>query len=92
MQMPFDSLICLLFKQIGLAIGKLSKSLDKGFVYDLIPTPLNDAGEPASSLIETGRDDNKKKGSKSKPQSDSSTLFVDKDWIVEHARQVLYIY
>ncbi|CAI9116090.1 OLC1v1017156C1 [Oldenlandia corymbosa var. corymbosa] len=75
--------------EIGLVIGKLSKSLDKGFVYDLIPTPLNDAGEPAASLIETAsRDDTKKKGSKAKPQSDSSTLFIDKDWIAEHARQV----
>lgn len=75
--------------QVGLVIGKLSKSLDKGFVFDLIPTPLNDAGEPASSLIESCKDDgNKKKGSKSKPQSDSSTLFIDKDWVSEHARQV----
>ncbi|XP_027092185.2 uncharacterized protein [Coffea arabica] len=75
--------------QVGLVIGKLSKSLDKGFVFDLIPTPLNDAGEPASSLIESGKDDgNKKKGSKSKPQSDSSALVIDRDWVSEHARQV----
>ena len=75
--------------QVGLVIGKLSKILDKGFVFDLIPTPLNDAGEPASSLIESGKDDgNKKKGSKSKPQSDSSALVIDRDWVSEHARQV----
>lgn len=37
-------------------IGKLSSGLDRGFVFDLIPTPSNDAGEPACSVLET-RDD-----------------------------------
>lgn len=74
--------------EVGLVIGKLSKNLDRGFIFDLIPTPQNDAGEPASSVIDSVKDDNKKKGSKSKAQSDSSLLFIDKDWIAEHARQV----
>lgn len=75
--------------QIGLVIGKLSKSLDRAFVFDLVPTPPNEAGDSASSLVESvSKDDHKKKGSKSKPQSDSAVLFVDKDWVSEHARQV----
>ncbi|XP_030501706.1 uncharacterized protein LOC115716925 [Cannabis sativa] len=75
--------------QVGLVIGKLSSNLDRGFVFDLIPTPLNDAGDPASSLLESSKDD-KKKGPKSKSQSsvDSSSLAIDKDWVAEHARQV----
>lgn len=78
---------------MGLVIGKLSSSLDRGFVYDLVPTPPNDAGEPACSLIETTTaatfKDDKKKGSKSKSQpADSSTLAIDRDWVAEHARQV----
>lgn len=73
--------------QVGLAIGKISSSSDRGLVFDLVPTPPNDAGEPACSLVESVRDD-KKKGSKSKSQSDSSSLFIDKDWVAEHARQV----
>ncbi|XP_065881520.1 uncharacterized protein [Euphorbia lathyris] len=81
-----------LTSQVGLVIGKLSSTLDRGFVYDLIPTPPNDAGEPACSLIETNAaslKSDKKKGSKSKSQTaDSSTLVIDKDWVAEHARQV----
>ncbi|RAL40607.1 unnamed protein product [Cuscuta campestris] len=73
--------------QVGLVIGKLSSSLDRGFIFDLIPTPLNDAGEPACSVIDGAKDD-RKKGSKGKTQADSSTLFVDRDWVAEHARQV----
>ncbi|KAI3709071.1 hypothetical protein L2E82_38812 [Cichorium intybus] len=76
--------------QVGLVIGKISTSLDRGFVFDLVPTPLNDAGEAASWIIEIKDDNNKKKGgSKSKTQSDSSSsLSIDKDWVAEHARQV----
>ncbi|XP_047327007.1 protein odr-4 homolog [Impatiens glandulifera] len=73
--------------QVGLVIGKLNSDLDRGFVFDLIPTPPNDAGEPACSLIEAARDD-KNKGSKGKSQVGSSSLFIDKDWVAEHARQV----
>lgn len=73
--------------QVGLIIGKLNASLDRGFVFDLIPTPLNDAGDPACSISETGRDD-RKKGSKGKSQAEASSLVVDRDWVVEHARQV----
>ncbi|XP_028100633.1 protein odr-4 homolog [Camellia sinensis] len=73
--------------EVGLVIGKISSSSDRGLVFDLVPTPTNDAGEPACSLVESVRDD-KKKGSKSKSQSDSSSLFIDKDWVAEHARQV----
>ncbi|KAI8548492.1 hypothetical protein RHMOL_Rhmol07G0277600 [Rhododendron molle] len=75
------------WKQVGLVIGKLSASSDRCLVFDLVPTPPNDAGEPACSLIEA----DKKKGSKGKSQSDSSSsssLFIDKDWVAEHARQV----
>ncbi|CAH9105197.1 unnamed protein product [Cuscuta epithymum] len=73
--------------QIGLVIGKLSSSLDRGFIFDLVPTPLCDSGEPACSIISGAKDD-RKKGSKGKTQADSSSLFVDKDWVAEHARQV----
>ncbi|EXC01166.1 Protein odr-4-like protein [Morus notabilis] len=74
--------------QVGLVIGKLSSNLDRGFVFDLVPTPVNDAGVPACSLLEPSKDD-KKKGSKSKSQAtDSSSLVVDNDWVAEHARQV----
>uniref|UniRef100_A0A1J3K7B4 Protein odr-4-like protein n=1 Tax=Noccaea caerulescens TaxID=107243 RepID=A0A1J3K7B4_NOCCA len=73
--------------EVGLVIGKLSSALDRGFVFDLIPTPSNDDGNPACSVLET-RDD-KKKPSKSKSQSsESSSLSIDSDWVAEHARQV----
>ncbi|KAG5251088.1 protein odr-4 [Salix suchowensis] len=79
-----------LTSQVGLVIGKLSSKLDRGFIFDLVPTPSNDAGEPACSLLETTKDDNKRKGSKSKSQlaCDSSSLNIDSDWVAEHARQV----
>ncbi|XP_058080872.1 uncharacterized protein LOC131229031 isoform X2 [Magnolia sinica] len=73
--------------QVGLVIGKLSSSLDRGFVFDLVPTPPNDAGEPACSISDGGRDD-RKKGSKGKSQMEASMLLVDRDWLAEHARQV----
>ncbi|GKV33527.1 hypothetical protein SLEP1_g42030 [Rubroshorea leprosula] len=74
--------------QVGLVIGKLSSTLDRGFVFDLVPTPQNDAGQPACSVIEAAKDD-KKKGPKSKSQAaDTSSLIIDKDWVAEHARQV----
>ncbi|XP_023525737.1 protein odr-4 homolog isoform X2 [Cucurbita pepo subsp. pepo] len=74
--------------EIGLVIGRLSSPLDRGFVFDLIPTPPNDAGEAACSLVGAIKDD-KKKGSKGKsPAVDSSSLVIDKDWVAEHARQV----
>ncbi|XVF64936.1 hypothetical protein PTKIN_Ptkin09bG0206500 [Pterospermum kingtungense] len=75
--------------QVGLVIGKLSSTLERGFVFDLIPTPQNDAGQPACSILEAAKD-NRKKGSKPKSQTSdsSSSLFVDKDWVAEHARQV----
>ncbi|CAN0921903.1 Protein odr-4 homolog [Linum grandiflorum] len=74
--------------QVGLVIGKFSSQLDRGFVFDLVPTPLNDAGEPACSVVDT-KDDKKRTGSKSKPQvSDASTLLIDMGWVAEHARQV----
>ncbi|OMP06686.1 protein odr-4-like protein [Corchorus capsularis] len=75
--------------QVGLVIGKLSSTLDRGFVFDLVPTPLNDAGEPACSVLEPAKSD-RKKGSKPKSQTSdsSSSLVIDKDWVAEHARQV----
>lgn len=69
-------------------IGRLSSPLDRGFVFDLVPTPPNDAGEAACSIVGAIKDD-KKKGSKGKsPAVDSSSLVIDKDWVAEHARQV----
>ncbi|XVF36540.1 hypothetical protein REPUB_Repub19eG0066500 [Reevesia pubescens] len=75
--------------QVGLVIGKLSSTLDRGFVFDLVPTPQNDAGLPACSVLEPAKD-NRKKGSKPKSQTSdsSSALVIDKDWVAEHARQV----
>ncbi|GFQ05393.1 protein odr-4 homolog [Phtheirospermum japonicum] len=77
--------------QVGLVIGKLSSKLDRGFVYDLVPTPPNDAGEPPCSVIDGPGEINnskKKNSSKAKSQSESSELCIDKDWVSEHARQV----
>ncbi|XP_055824972.1 uncharacterized protein LOC129893460 [Solanum dulcamara] len=73
--------------QVGLVIGNLSWKLDRGFVFDLIPTPPNDNGEPACSIIGGVKDD-RKKASKGKSHPDSSALFIDKDWVAEQARQV----
>ncbi|RDX78580.1 Protein odr-4-like protein, partial [Mucuna pruriens] len=72
---------------VGLVIGKFSSALGRAFLFDLIPSPHNDSGEPACALTEP----DKKKGPKSKSKSepaDSSSLFIDKDWVAEHARQV----
>lgn len=76
--------------QVGLVIGKLSLMLDKGFVYDLVPTPSNDNGEPPCSLIDgVVVGNSKKKGSsRTKSQPESSTLCIDTNWVSEHARQV----
>ncbi|KAG2698640.1 hypothetical protein I3760_07G159500 [Carya illinoinensis] len=74
--------------QLGLLVGKLSSPLDRGFVFDLVPTPPNDAGEAACSLLESVKDD-KEKGTKSRSQAaEVSSLFIDDDWVAEHARQV----
>lgn len=82
----------ILFGQVGLVIGKLNSTIDRGFVFDLIPTPPNDAGEPACSLAGAPKDDKKKKGPKVKSLPDSSSsLLIDQDWVVEHARQVLIL-
>ncbi|CAJ2638004.1 unnamed protein product [Trifolium pratense] len=71
--------------EVGLLIGKFSSALDRVSLFDLIPTPHNDSGEPASSITLP----DKKTASKSKSQTpDSSSLFIDKDWVSEHARQV----
>ncbi|KAG6705088.1 hypothetical protein I3842_07G164500 [Carya illinoinensis] len=75
--------------QLGLVVGKLSSPLDRGFVFDLVPTPPNDAGEAACSLLESVKDD-KEKGTKSRSQAaEVSSLFIDDDWVAEHARQLL---
>ncbi|XP_054799004.1 uncharacterized protein LOC129303604 isoform X2 [Prosopis cineraria] len=74
--------------EVGLVIGKLSSTLDRGFVLDLIPTPQNDSNEPACAIMDSSKDD-KRKSSKSKSLvNDSSSLFIDMDWVAEHARQV----
>ena len=41
-------------------IGKLSPSSDRGLVFELIPKTPNDAGEPACSIVDSGRDEKKK--------------------------------
>ncbi|KAL0439606.1 UNVERIFIED_CONTAM: hypothetical protein Slati_2443600 [Sesamum latifolium] len=77
--------------QVGLVIGKLSSKLDRGFVYDLVPTPPNDAGEAPCSIIDGAGESNKNKKKisvKAKSEPESSALFIDKDWVSEHARQV----
>ncbi|KAG6402625.1 hypothetical protein SASPL_134827 [Salvia splendens] len=77
--------------QIGLVIGKLNSKLDSGFVYGLVPTPRNDAGEQPCSVVDGAGDVSKSKkkvSSKAKSQSESSSLFIDHDWVFEHARQV----
>ncbi|KAL2340040.1 hypothetical protein Fmac_007980 [Flemingia macrophylla] len=68
--------------EVGLIIGKFTSALGRAFLLDLIPTPPNDAGQPASSITEP----DKKKRPKS--VSDSSSLFIDKEWVAEHARHV----
>ncbi|KAF1874445.1 hypothetical protein Lal_00029872, partial [Lupinus albus] len=73
--------------KVGLLIRKFSSILKHTFIFDLIPNPQNDSGEPASSIS----DSQNKKPSNSKSQpSDSLSLFIDKDWVAEHARQVCY--
>ncbi|KAE9603812.1 hypothetical protein Lal_00002283 [Lupinus albus] len=73
--------------EVGLVIGKFSSTLDRAFVFDIIPTPLNDSAQPASSI--TDSQNKKPNNSKSKfNSSDSLSLFIDKDWVSEHARQV----
>ncbi|OMO64091.1 hypothetical protein CCACVL1_22054, partial [Corchorus capsularis] len=76
--------------QVGLVIGKLSSTFDRsrGFVFDLVPTPLNDAGQPACFVLEPAKSD-REKGSKPKSHTSdsSSSLVIDKDWVAEHARQ-----
>ncbi|CAN4076314.1 unnamed protein product [Withania somnifera] len=73
--------------EVGLVIGNLSGKLDRGFLFDLIPTPPNDDGDLACSITGGVKDD-RKKPSKGKSHTDSSALFIDKDWVAEHARQV----
>ncbi|XVE60645.1 hypothetical protein DITRI_Ditri05aG0144600 [Diplodiscus trichospermus] len=75
--------------EVGLVIGKLNSTLDRGFVFDLVPTPKNDAGQPACSILGAAKD-NRKKGPKPKSQTSdsSSSLIIDQDWVAEHARQV----
>ncbi|XP_076910840.1 uncharacterized protein LOC143568609 [Bidens hawaiensis] len=79
-----------LSSQVGLVIGNLSSNSDRVFVFDLVPTPVNDAGKPASWVVES-KEDKKKGGSKSKSQSQSNAgavLEIDREWVAEHARQV----
>ncbi|XP_078176091.1 oxidoreductase, zinc-binding dehydrogenase family protein [Carex rostrata] len=78
--------------QVGLVIGKLSASSDRGQVYALIPTPLTDGGDPACSLRSDGgggaRDEKKKSGSKKPSNEVPQSIEIDGDWVAEHARQV----
>ncbi|XP_022773012.1 uncharacterized protein LOC111315506 isoform X2 [Durio zibethinus] len=75
--------------QVGMVIGKLSSTMDRAFVFDLVPTPQYDAGQPACSILEPAEDDKKKESkSKSHTSDSSSSLVIDRDWIAEHARQL----
>lgn len=77
--------------EVGIIIGKLNPHLDRGFVYDLIPTPPTDGGVPPCSLKSEGEGrDGKKKGSKSGKLLAAATpsLLIDGEWVAEHARQV----
>ncbi|XP_020577652.1 protein odr-4 homolog [Phalaenopsis equestris] len=77
--------------EVGIIIGKLSLHLERGFVYDLIPTPPTDGGGPACSLkFDTGGWDGRKKGSKGGKASAEAipSLLIDGEWVAEHARQV----
>ncbi|XP_021722532.1 protein odr-4 homolog [Chenopodium quinoa] len=75
--------------QVGLVIGKLNSKLDRGFIFDLVPTPPNDSGDPPCSIIDPLKGvADKKKVSKPKSSVDSSSLWIDKEWVSEHARQV----
>ncbi|KAH0448196.1 hypothetical protein IEQ34_021996 [Dendrobium chrysotoxum] len=77
--------------EVGILVGKLSSHLERGFVYDLIPTPPTDGGSPACSLKSEsgGREDRKRgtKGGKASAEAISS-LLIDGEWVAEHARQV----
>ncbi|OMO82228.1 hypothetical protein COLO4_23153 [Corchorus olitorius] len=72
--------------------AQLSSTLDRGrgFVFDLVPTPLNDAGQPACFVLEPAKSD-REKGLKPKSQTSdsSSSLVIDKDWVAEHVRQTV---
>ncbi|KAH9602564.1 hypothetical protein KSS87_001042 [Heliosperma pusillum] len=76
--------------EVGLLIGKLSRESDRGFVFDLVPTPSNDTGQSPCSLVNNNKDDTNNKKKKNNPPSNSSTssLVIDMDWVAEHARQV----
>ncbi|KAJ1694464.1 hypothetical protein LUZ63_011162 [Rhynchospora breviuscula] len=78
--------------QVGLVIGKVSATSDRGHVYALIPTPPTDGGDPACSLRSegggVGRDEKKKGGSKKPSNEVAQSVMIDADWVAEHARQV----
>ncbi|KAK7282923.1 hypothetical protein RIF29_12046 [Crotalaria pallida] len=74
--------------EVGLIIGKFSSALDRAFIFDLIPTPLNDSSQPASSISDSQTKKPSNSKSKSQPSDSSSSLFIDKDWVAEHARHV----
>lgn len=80
--------------EVGLVIGQLIPDLARGFIYNLIPTPVTDTGLPACSLSpDSGGVDQtskKKKSSKESFGSDSTSesLVIDSEWVAEHARQV----
>jgi Odorant response abnormal 4-like len=81
---------------VGLVIGKLSATSDRGQVYALIPTPPTEGGDPACSLRSEGggggREEKKKSGSKKPSNEAPQSVMVDGDWVAEHARQVLYAF
>lgn len=77
--------------EVGIIVGQLNPHSERGFVYDLIPTPPTDGGGPPCSLKSEGEErDERKKGSKGGKVSAGATpsILIDREWVVEHSRQV----
>ncbi|KAK8967384.1 hypothetical protein KSP40_PGU003083 [Platanthera guangdongensis] len=77
--------------EVGIIVGQLNPHSERGFVYDLIPTPPTDGGASPCSLKSEGEDKgDRKKGSKGGKPSAGATpsILIDGEWVVEHSRQV----
>jgi Odorant response abnormal 4-like len=77
---------------VGLVIGKLGATSEKGQVYALIPTPPTEGGDPACYFRSEGgggrRDEKKKSSSKKRSNEAPQSIMIDGDWVAEHAHQV----
>ncbi|XP_074320468.1 uncharacterized protein LOC141657211 [Silene latifolia] len=75
--------------EVGLLIGKLSRESDRGYIFDLAPTPSNETGQRTCFLVNKDDSNNKKKKNTNPSNSSpSSSLVIDMDWVAEHAREV----